>query len=67
MSYDEFEFMRVSDFARLTKTSEATVRRLARENKLPSVRIGNQWRIVSTAATVPTSQRGPHPTAGRLR
>jgi excisionase family DNA binding protein len=67
MGYDTFDYMRVRDFARLTQMSEGTVRRLARERRLPSVRVGGQWRIVSPAAPVSTSQRGPQPTTGRLR
>jgi excisionase family DNA binding protein len=39
------DLLTVSEAARLLRLSRTTVRRLAREGKLPAFQVGSQWRI----------------------
>jgi len=41
----ENEFLTVDECASLLKMSSTTIYRLARQNKLPGTKIGNQWRF----------------------
>jgi excisionase family DNA binding protein len=62
----------VAETAQLLSVSKSTVRRLARNGRLPSVLVGTQLRfdretLLSHALAEPNGQRGKHPTTGRLR
>lgn len=65
----ESPFMTTTEAARLLRVKEATIRRRCRNGQLPAMRDGRGWLIDTTGSLVvqPMSQRGPHPTNGRLR
>jgi excisionase family DNA binding protein len=62
----------VSETAQLLNVSRSTVRRLARNGRLPSVLVGSQLRfhretLLEHALAIPNGRRGAHPDAHRLR
>jgi excisionase family DNA binding protein len=62
----------VSETARLLGVSRGTVRRLARNGRLPSVLVGTQLRfdkttLLSHALAEPNGRRGAQPDHNRLR
>jgi excisionase family DNA binding protein len=69
---NEFEsLISTSEAARLLNVSRSTLRRLARNGRVPSVLIGSQLRFhkgtLLEHALIPNGERGKHPTTGRLR
>jgi excisionase family DNA binding protein len=66
----ETPLMSVSEYARRLSVTEQTVRKWAREGRIPAVRVGPRlWRIDGDVglSTMPNSRRGSRPTTGRLR
>jgi excisionase family DNA binding protein len=62
----------VSETALLLNVSRSTVRRLARNGRLPSVLVGTQLRfdretLLAHALAEPNGRRGDHPDHHRLR
>jgi excisionase family DNA binding protein len=47
------EFLTVSEYAKKSRVSEITVRRLIRSSKLLAIRVGRQWRIPSCPPSSP--------------
>jgi excisionase family DNA binding protein len=66
---EESPFLTVSEAARFLRSSEKTVRVWCVTGQLPAVRIGRRWLIDSSGVPTPLnpSQRGSHPTKGRIR
>jgi excisionase family DNA binding protein len=66
---EETPWLTVSEAARFLRCSEKTIRVWCVTGRLPAARIGRRWLIDSSGVPAPinTSQRGSHPTKGRLR